>query len=161
MPAVGGAVRWLTDFRGRTTAQQFWPYAIGALVAMFLVIGLGMVVFVDRFMGPQGDEPGVVVWYALAVGGGLVTAIVLLAAPVARRLRDWGASPWIGAAPVPFAGISTVAISTVLARALSGGVPEIWAILLLCISNLGYLGAIAVLLVLLCRSSRPAPTTGR
>lgn len=157
MTAPGRLVRWLTDFRGRTPPRAFWPAALGSLGAVFVVIALGMRVFLDRFMGPEGDQPGVVVWFGLAMGGGLVAAVVLLAAPVARRLRDGGSSPWFGLAPLPFATVSTLGMMNAMAGAMTGQEPQLWLIVLLFISQMSYLGAIALLLVLLCRSPRATP----
>lgn len=157
MTVPGKLVRWLTDFRGRTSPPAFWPAALGSLGAVFVVIALGMRVFLDHFMGPEGDQPGVVIWLGLAMGGGLVTALVLLAAPVARRLRDGGSSPWLGLAPLPFATASTLAMMDAMADALVGQEPQLWVIVFLLISQMSYLGAIALLLVLLCRSSQATP----
>ena len=175
----------LFNFRGRDTRAQFWPYAgivvclmMAAMMVVMMPPILSSMERMQRFANEHPDLAQVTqagAGYAIRVEGyhpelmpdfghllwgiALVTAmgVALLAAAVARRLRDAGVAPMLGVLPVPFLFLGIGAMSRVFAATDSA----MGWFMLLFVNNLLYLGSLVVLIVLLCRPSRTSASMER
>jgi uncharacterized membrane protein YhaH (DUF805 family) len=99
--AVRNCLSRLSDFRGRTSREHFFPFANAVMLPLLLVTLLGIAGFAV-FVG-DGKRPGPQTeWYLSSLFGPIigaslllvVLAIALTAAATVRRLHDAGASGW-------------------------------------------------------------------
>lgn len=169
----------LTQFSGRDTRGEFWPYA-GVVVALVFLIG-GMVggVIMSRVvaeLAPYATDSQVVIApsdqilvegvnpppmpdlspFFLLQGATLIVAIALLAAAVSRRLHDRGTPGWWGLMPVPFVVFGLVGFQQMF-RSFGGGAPDFGLFGLLFLNNMAYLAALVTLIILLAQPGKPGP----
>lgn len=150
--------RALTRFSGRETRSEFWPWA-GAVVGLTMVITtFGMAISLASALGspadpsPAPDFSGVFI----SMGVAMVFAVVLLAAAVARRLKDAGWSPLWGLGPLPFAAFSVLTFPRMMTNFGSGTEADMDLFMAVFISNGLYNAALLFLIILLILPSRQA-----
>jgi len=161
----------LTNFSGRETRAQFWPY-VGAVFLLFLVLGMGLFASMlaqsfGRFehfaeqhpdsvsvrTGPgrrtisvEGNHPELMpemgpVMIAMPVV--CIVVVALLAAAITRRLHDRGKPGLWGALPLPFLIIGII----MMPSTLDGSWPGPDKTLPMFLNNMLYLAAVARLIV--------------
>lgn len=163
----------LTNFGGRETRGQFWPYA--AFVVVLAIVGMALVMLpemadsiarMQRFAAQHPElatvqsGPGS---YSISIKGshpelmpdmaGMMTrmtivfavAIALLAAAVARRLHDRGKSGFWGLLPVPFIVFASVAMPKVFTQ----NPPDMGLFFAVFFNNLFYIASLITLIVML------------
>ncbi|MDQ8029904.1 MAG: DUF805 domain-containing protein [Brevundimonas sp.] len=181
---VTRGVSKLTQFSGRDTRGEFWPYA-GAVFALMMLVGaLAGGVVMSQIIGdmapyatasqiaptasydpdvlevveapPTATPPMPDMEPLFMVQGVMaILAISLLAAAVTRRLHDRNLPGWVGLAPVPFV-LFGIAGFAMMFRDISGsGMPNFGLFGLLAINNLLYLVALISLIVLLALKGTP------
>lgn len=167
----------LADFRGRSTARQFWPFAllvialgsVAALMIMFPEFNASMArmqAFAAKnpelatvqsspghySISVEGHHPELMPdmkMFVTAIGSIVSVSILFLAAAVARRLRDRGSSALWGLLPIPFLAYGLYAMPKLLAA----DELEIGQFLLLFVNNILYLASLSWLLALLAGKS--------
>jgi len=167
----------LTNFAGRETRAQFWPYAIAVFMLITIIcMSLFLPPFfqsMERFerfaeqhpdsatvkvgsgqrtIRVEGDHPELMpdmgpFLVAVILSG--IGTVALLAAAVVRRLHDLGRSGRWGALPLPFLALALTVEPAAIARR---GDIEMGLSLLLFFNNLVYLGCVARLFVWLARA---------
>jgi uncharacterized membrane protein YhaH (DUF805 family) len=174
----------LFDFKGREDRASFWPYAAAAFIIIMVV---GMVIFIPMMQHSMGamqqyaaqhpDQASVASGpgeYSISVSGhhpefmpatsmaiylgvtfGL--AILLYAAAVTRRLHDRGKSGAWGLMPLPFIIYSSVMMPIMFRSFGTGTQPEMGLFFSVFFSNMLYMIALIVLIVLLAGASDPQP----
>lgn len=169
----------LTRFSGRDRRVQFWPYAAVVLVLAFVAIGIGMgAVIGEVFRDMQAfaaahpeattvhSSPGSysisvdashpeapipdLTGFSITLGGCVIGAILLLAAAVARRLHDSGRSALWGLLPVPFLLFGIGFFPVLTQSMMAAEEPDLGLFFLLFANNMIYIGALGILVVLLC-----------
>ncbi|WP_395395268.1 DUF805 domain-containing protein [Novosphingobium sp. BL-8A] len=166
----------LAKFSGREVRAKFWPWVgivIGlnflATFAVMLPRVFDTVTRMQQFVrehpdqatvtsGPghyeiaiQGNHPELmpdIGGLAATMEGLMAVTIVLLAAAVARRLHDTGRAGTWGLLPLPFLFFSFAQMP----KLFTAAEPDMSLFGLLFVSNLCYLGALGVLVLLLARS---------
>jgi uncharacterized membrane protein YhaH (DUF805 family) len=174
----------LANFKGSEDRASFWPYA--ALVFVILMV-VGMAIFVPILAGSmramqeyaahhpdqstavsgpghysisvEGHHPefmpaGPIAWY---LGVTFALAIVLYAAAVVRRLHDRGMSGAWGLMPLPFIIYSSIQMPTMFASFGTGTQPDMALFFSVFFSNMLYIVALVVLIVLLAGPSKQVP----
>lgn len=170
----------LTNFPGRETRGQFWPYA-GVVVALSFA-GMAAVMMpemnasfarMQRFAAEHPElatvtqGPGS---YSISIRGnhpelmpdiglmmtmmGVVFAVVvaLLAAAVARRLHDRGKNAAWGLMPIPFIVFAGILMPQLFAD-FSEGTPNLGLFFALFVNNFLYLASLVYLIILLAGDS--------
>ncbi len=173
----------LGQFSGRTSRDQFWPYAGVVLGLLVLSTAILMVNEIAPLLGKMirfveahpdqgrivrtatsisvqvyGYHPELMPDFERIIGGMALVfapALAALAAAVARRLHDVGWSGLLGLAPLPFLAFGLWAFKRV-AASFEGG-PDLGLMMALFANNLVYLASLAGLVVLLTRSGAPEP----
>jgi uncharacterized membrane protein YhaH (DUF805 family) len=145
-------------FSGRDTRSEFWPYAAAA-VALYLVVGMpvGAVLALPVTVDSTSFNPGAFlntanqfILFSLIMFAALVA---LLAAAVARRLRDAGQSAFWGLLPLSFVAFG-VAVFLRLLSQVGLGNSDRGLFFVGFVNNLLYLVAVAWLIALLVRRSK-------
>lgn len=90
-------LRTLTDFRGRETRSEFWPYVGLVLAASTIAMMAGSLVLMFTARDLLHPDQSII-WMSVVT----IVAIASLAAAVARRLHDRGLSGGWGLLPLPF-----------------------------------------------------------
>ena len=171
----------LTQFSGRDTRGEFWPY-VGAVIALvFIVQAIGMSVVMADFMSEVEAHieaqplllidpslpPNTVARVETAppmpdfrilgavMGGTLVMAISLLAAAVSRRLHDRDKTAIWGLLPVPFVAVAAIGFPIMMIDMMAGTVPDFGLFGLLFINNVAYLAALVTLIIMLALPGSP------
>ncbi|NBW06700.1 MAG: DUF805 domain-containing protein [Caulobacteraceae bacterium] len=174
----------LTDFKGRETRGQFWPWVAcvfaGFCAAWFVAMATVMATTFGKMQAwaeahPEqaivtseggstsvyisGSAPGVVPDFGLLllVLGGLVVVIVaLLAAAVTRRLHDCSRSAFWGLAPLPFLAFGLTAMNVMMRQTIYGpGEPDMALFGAIGLNNIVYLGVLLTLIIQLSRAGSP------
>ena len=175
--------RMLLDFSGREDRLSFWPYA-AAVFGIVMVLSMLAVVpsmfATMRSMQEYAEKhpenvtvtqgPG---QYSIQVHEGDLTpdfgpmfwmialaffvAVILYAAAVVRRLHDTGRSGWWGVMPLPFVVFSLVAMPQVFASAGAGDGGSLGLFFAVFFSNMLYIIALIILVVLLAGESKEGP----
>lgn len=184
MKAIKNGLGGLLRFTGRDRQAMFWLYALAVLVLTFVVIAAITVPPVadtftqfERFAAEhpelvtvtetsqgqsimiEGHHPELEPDFGpimLGMGVGIIMAVLLLAAAVARRLHDSGRSGLWGLMPVPFLVIG-LAIFPKLMTSFSGSEPNFGLFGLLFVNNLAYMGTLIALILLLSMRGTPGP----
>lgn len=146
----------LTQFSGRETRSEFWPWA-GAVVGLTMVImAFGMAISLNAVFDTVND-PSAVPGFSgvlISVGVAMLFAFVLLAAAVARRLRDAGWSPLWGLAPLPFVAFSAITFPRMMMNFGFDTEPDMDLFMAVFISNALYNAAMLFLIILMILPSR-------
>lgn len=176
----------LTQFAGRDTRGEFWPYA-GVVIALSFILNAMLMswimnqVFAD-FQTYAAAHPESVTTtvspgsYSVSVNGaaagapmpdftpffgGMIVFILLnvglLAAAVSRRLHDCNKSALWGPAPVPFLLFGVIGMRLLMGPMTTGGTPDFSLFGLLFINNVIYMVALVTLIVMLAQRSTPGP----
>jgi uncharacterized membrane protein YhaH (DUF805 family) len=188
MHLVSKHLKSLFRFDGREARQPFWVW-VAVVMGMMMVAWMGifipsfMSIFgrieqfarehpdqVTRTMGPgsysirvDGYHPELTPNLSGLIGGLaviLAVIILLLAAAVARRLRDAGKSGWWGLIPLPFLFTGLAVMSRIFATFPAAGsnseLPDGFFRLfgLMMLNNISYLAALITLIVMLCGASK-------
>jgi len=173
----------LTDFDGRETRGQFWPW-VGCVFALAF-IGYGIVFGsmmkatvskMQRFATDHPDQATVVSSpgsYSISiegshpelmpqfgslfplVGGLIVVLVVLLAAAVSRRLHDRGRSALWGLSPLPFVAFAMVGMNVLFGQLGSGTEPDIRLFFAIFLNNMFYLAVLLALVIQLSGAGSP------
>lgn len=174
--------RNLTRFNGRDGLAAFWLHvalvmalAFAGTVVAIVPTMMDSIARMQRFAVERPDQARVEqtpTSYSIQIQGnhpelmpnmaGVVTGVgvvamvvvLLLAAAVTRRLHDSGLRGGWGLMPLPFLVFGLVAMGRTMGH--PGG-PDMQLFLLVFANNLIYLVLLAVLVVLLARSSKPGP----
>lgn len=177
----------LTQFSGRDTRGEFWPYA-GTVFAMVMILGgMAGAVVMSRIvaeMVPYAQAPGFTAPIApsdqvmvevvgpseapplpmpdftpffLMQGVIIVLTVGLLAAAISRRLHDTGRSAFWGLMPVPFLFGGIFGMMRLILPAMNGGVPDFGLFGLMFLNNMAYLAALVTLIFLLAQPGSPRP----
>lgn len=172
--------RKLTQFSGRDTRGEFWPYA-GVVFALVTGIGVILVAILmalqmTRMIAdilalfaahpeaatgqslptdhPVTPVPGLglffTAWRVLILIG-----FLLLAAAVVRRLHDRNKAAFWGLMPVPFIGITMTVMPGLATSTGIGQAPSLALFGLLFLNNVLYLITLATLIVILARRGTP------
>jgi uncharacterized membrane protein YhaH (DUF805 family) len=175
----------LLRFSGRESRALFWPYALAVIaldvVAMFVLIvpAIGDILArMQRFAVVHPDQatidsgPG---HYSITIDGyhpelmpdvsflsaGVavlaLASIVLLAAAVTRRLHDCRRPGWWGLIPLPFLALATLMMPRFFAGFDAGHLPDMRLFMAMFFNNLLYLGAVALLTILLAGDGSNGP----
>ena len=171
--ALAHGLRRITTFSGRDGRNLFWLYALFVIGAIFLVFQI-LAAFVimpimsvqmswDAATPPAGMEALSdyqkmfdVILTATIIAAGVI--IVLMAAAIARRLRDAGVSPWLGLIPLPFL-VTGLVLIVPMANGMLTEDPQDFDMTgfgLLFLNNLLYLLSLGLLVAGLCLKSKPA-----
>lgn len=180
---LGGLLR----FSGRERSRLFWPWAGLAFVITMLAAGaltfppmLESFARIEQFAAEnpdqatvtygsggktitiEGHHPELMPDFAvliLGAGVGFAVMITLTAASVTRRLHDSGLSGLFGLLPLPFAGFSLALFPKLMDSAMGGGgdMFDMRLFFGVFVSNLLYLGAVCVLILLLVRKTAAGP----
>jgi uncharacterized membrane protein YhaH (DUF805 family) len=173
----------LTQFSGRDTRGEFWPYA-GVVMALTMVssaMAAGVVmsrvmasysspqlviapvapsdpVLLEVVEAPPPEMPPMpdlqpIFWIQ---GATLILLIGLLAAAVVRRLHDRNTPGWVGLAPVPFLLFGIIGFAIVFRQFGEEG-PNFGLFGLLFLNNILYMIALVTLIVLLSLRGAPGP----
>jgi uncharacterized membrane protein YhaH (DUF805 family) len=111
---VLGHFNALTEFGGRETRSEFWPY-VGLVVAAFAIAMMVMQIgFIFTADGPPRMDL-MFVWVGLL----MIPVIGVLAAAVVRRLHDRGLSGAWGLLPLPFLAFAFFAMHRAAASFLT------------------------------------------
>ena len=165
----------LTEFRGRDTRSQFWPWAacvVGGAFALWMATVALMIsstiakvraftaahpeqVEITTFAGTtsvqiHGDHPALTPDFAVmgwAIGAIAIVAVGLLAAAVARRLHDRGRSAFWGLAPLPFLAFGLVGVQVVMREITTDVEPNMTLFLAIFLNNIVYLGVLLTLII--------------
>ncbi len=173
----------LHRFAGRDGADQFWTWAITVLGLLFLAFGLAVQSImatwferIERFarehpdlatrsVGPgsysvriEGNHPDLMPdlgpFISLTAGFMLVT-VLLLAAPLTRRLHDTGRRGFWGLVPLPFLIGGLWYFGTLFRD--SGTEPGMRIFAMLFANNAIYLATVAMLIVFTVQRGTPGP----
>jgi len=167
----------LTDFRGRQTRSQFWPYFAIVVVlifaALFSVMIPEMRASMERMQRFAVEHPELATiergptTYSISIEGYhpelmpdtssifvplaaiVVAAVLLLASAVVRRLHDRGKSGAWALAPVFFLGVALSAMPVLFTQ----DPPNLALFVALIFNNVLYLASLVWLLVLLAGAS--------
>jgi uncharacterized membrane protein YhaH (DUF805 family) len=173
----------LTQFSGRDTRGEFWPYA-GAVFAIAMILGGvagGLIMSqILATIDPSTVQSGLAAPVApsdqvlvevvgpsvppafpmpdltpffLMQAALVVLNVVLLAAAVSRRLHDSNRSGWWGLMPVPFVLGGVFGMLHLMAPMMSGGVPDFGLFGLIFLNNIAYLVTLVTLIILLVQPS--------
>lgn len=181
--SFGQHFRMLFEFSGREDRSSFWPYAaavfgISTVLSMLAVMPSMFAVMRSIQDYARSHPENVTVTqgpghYSVQVHGGdfqpdlgpmfwmmglsFLVAVFLYAAAVVRRLHDTGRSGWWGMIPLPFIAFSLIAASQMFAAADLEN--ENWPTLFFAFffSNMFYLIALIILIVLLASKSTEGP----
>lgn len=172
----------LTNFSGRDTRHQFWPYAsavIGGAIFALAIFVLGQMpahfakvqayaeahpenvtvtstpgsFSIEVRNGPEFTMPDMSI-ALYGANAACLLAVVLLAAAVARRLHDTGRSGFWGLAPLPFA-IASLALVPAILRMIETNEVDWTAFFLLVANNMAYPAILLGLAVLLSKDGEP------
>ena len=151
----------LTQFRGRDTRSQFWPYA-GVATALYLVVGWAVLIPVTLpIIG--GSTPVSEVEFSRAISRFMLISflmfaglVALLAAAVVRRLHDSGRSGLWGLLPLPFASFSCVVFQRLFVQ-FGSGAPDMGLFFSAFVSNVFYMVGLVTLIVFLSLRSSETP----
>ncbi len=190
LTAVRHNLSRLTDFKGRETRGQFWPWAGCVFVGVFVVwsVAVGSVIggtiskmaawaeahpeqaTVTTVGGStsiviQGSHPEFAPDFSTLfwdLGGMIVLIVVLLAAAVARRLHDCGRSGLWGLAPLPFLAFGLTVMSIMMGHpGTAADGPDMRLFFAIGLNNIVYLGVLLTLIIQLSRAgSREANRFG-
>lgn len=160
----------LTQFTGGEPRRRFWPY-VGIVMVVFLFVApaVVMLTFTPLFgdlidtanntgldsSSTEAANDRFVLWMFVAILADAALLIGLLAAAVARRLRDGGVPARWGLLPIPFILCSTMLFGSLFAIAWRSDALKIAVVLGAVASNMAYLASLVFLIVLLCRPTRP------
>lgn len=182
-PIIRG-FRGIARFSGRDSRGQFWPYAGVVFAVVFLGFGmLVSLIMNDMFAGMQQfavehpeaatiqSSPGS---YSISVDGShpdapmpdfgsffavmlamALTAIILLAAAVSRRLHDSGRRAFWGLMPVPFLLGGLAIFPSLISGFAASDTPNPGLFFLLFFNNLLYMLALVSLIILLALRGTP------
>jgi len=151
--------RALTQVSGRETRTEFWPWA-GAVVGLTMVVMTsGMAMSLNAMFGAVNDPSSVPDFSGvfISMGVAIAFATALLAAAVARRLRDAGWSPLWGLGPLPFAAFSAITFPRMMMNFGFDPEPDMDLFMAVFISNGLYNAALLFLIILLILPSRQRP----
>lgn len=187
LASIPRGLRNVARFSGRDGLRLFWPYALFVVGSAFALLAALMAPIIgttfarmQQFALEHPDQatvtssPGS---YSIEIEGhhpelmpdmtpiltvlgiSLVVAVALLAAAVARRLHDRGRRGYWGLAPLPFLGIGLVVFPKLFERLSKGDVdPETMSLFFaMFLNNALYLGALALLVVLLIKKGDAGP----
>ena len=140
----------LSDFSGRETRAEFWPYA--GLVFAGTMIGMMSVMIIEMVTSNMIPDLGVML---LGVSAIFILAIGTLAAAIARRLHDRSLSGFWGLLPLPFLFLGLMAMMRIFAF-FENGISEILWFRIGLVSNGLYNIALIVLIILLAAPSDKA-----
>jgi uncharacterized membrane protein YhaH (DUF805 family) len=140
----------LTDFTGRESRSEFWPYVGAVMGGMFLMWIIAFSVAGGSMVAGRGLNPGILPLAALFLA---LAVIGLLAAAVARRLRDAGASRLWGLLPLPFLAFGFVGMAMMESSMADGQSPPPSMFFAVFINNMIYLVALAMLIVKLVKKA--------
>lgn len=183
LTAIRHNISRLTDFTGRDTRSQFWPWA-GCVIGGFILVWFvamtttmstlfgKMQAFADAHpdqatvvSGPgsysvsiEGSHPEFVpdLGGLMLIFGGLVVVIVLLlAASVARRLHDRGRSALWGLAPLPFLVFGLIGFQVVMREVTTGVEPNMVLFFGIFLNNICYLAVLLTLIIQLSGAGQP------
>lgn len=176
----------LTQFSGRDTRGEFWPY-VGAVIALTFVLNallMGWVmnqIFADLQAYAAAHPESVTTTvspgsYSVSVNegatgapvpdftpffGGMIVFVVLniglLAAAVSRRLHDRNKSALWGLMPVPFLLFGMIGMLLLMGPMMNGGTPDFSLFGLLFLNNLVYIVALVTLIVMLAQQGTQGP----
>ena len=173
----------LTNFKGRDTRGQFWPWAAcvvgGIILIWFVAVGSvvgGMVSQMTAYseahpdqatvttadgstsIAIEGSHPEFIPDFGVLfwiLGGMVIAAVVLLAAAVARRLHDRGRSAFWGLAPLPFLTFGLVAVPAVMNEITTGVEPDMRLFFAIFLNNICYLAVLLTLIIQLSGAGQP------
>ncbi|MFK0298600.1 DUF805 domain-containing protein [Brevundimonas sp. NPDC090276] len=183
MSAILDGFRRLADFSGRDRRGRFWPYALVAVVLVYVGLMLAMIpamasMFGEaaRFAAENPDQATVIAapgQYSVQIHDPagmempdfgaffwvmrltVVVAAVLLAAAVTRRLHDTGRAGWWGLPSLVFVAIATTLFPWVMERVMQSDEAAIGPFLLLFANNMLYIISLIGLIVLLALKGTP------
>lgn len=179
----GQHFRMLFDFSGREDRSSFWPYAaavfgISTVLSMLAVVPSMFASMRSMQAYAEAHPENVTVTqgpghYSMEVHGGgfapdfgpmfwmmalvFVAAVLLYAAAVVRRLHDTGRSGWWGLLPLPFIAFSMIAMPQVFASGGGGSGPDLRLFFAVFLSNMFYIVALVILVVLVAIRSTDGP----
>lgn len=173
----------LHRFSGRDTSGTFWAWGITVLCLMFLAFGAAAQVIIGtwfariekfarehpelatRTAAPggysvqvKGTHPELMPDFESFIGltaGFMLVTVVLLAAPLTRRLHDTGRRGFWGLVPLPFL-ISGLWYAGTLFRDIAAA-PDMRIFAMLLANNLIYLATVAMLIVFTVQRGTPGP----
>lgn len=184
-PIVRGFSK-LTQFAGRDTRGEFWPY-VAAVIALTFILNAVLMswvmsqVFADvqtyAAAHPEGvtttvspgsysvsvndGTPGAPMPNFTLFGGSMVVFILLnvglLAAAVSRRLHDRNMTALWGLMPLPFLGIAAIGFPIMMTDMMASETPNFGLFGLLFLNNALYMVALVTLIVMLAQRSAPGP----
>jgi uncharacterized membrane protein YhaH (DUF805 family) len=169
----------LTQFGGRETRSQFWPFVAAVIALDFAIIPIAMIPLMMRMqqvaiahpeqatvafgtssysLTLHGAHPEIgdsVRGFSLAIAIMAAVSVALLSAAVARRLHDAGRAGFWGLLPIPFLFSAMTGMFIVMPTLGSNQSP--WPVLLLFANNLAYNLLLLVLAVLLALPGTKGP----
>ena len=175
----------LTQFSGRDTRGEFWPYVGAVFVLTFTLNAILTSWTVSQMFAdlqsyaaahPESvtttvSPGGYSVRVEEAAPAGMpmpdftllfgcmiafvLLNIALLAAAVSRRLHDRSKSPFWGLLPVPFLLGGVIGMQQLMVPAMNGGVPDFGLFGLLFLNNIAYLVALVTLIIMLAQPGVP------
>jgi uncharacterized membrane protein YhaH (DUF805 family) len=165
----------LARFSGRTSREDFWPYAITAFIVVMVIFMVPFMILLTqvmesmmRFAADHPEQANVAVGsggYSVQVrdppadmmapmknmgwvmAPAILTALVLLGAAVARRLHDRGLPGFLGLAPLPFLTFAMILMPKLFVD------QDFSQFGLMFLNNLVYIASLVGLVVLLCGRS--------
>jgi len=174
----------LTEFKGRQTRSQFWPWAacvVGGVMLVWFVVGGSIIgATISKMMAyaeahPDqatvvssggstsihitGSHPELVPDFGAlfwVMGGIVVVTVALLAAAVARRLHDRGRSALWGLAPLPFLAFALIAMPIMMRQfGITGADPDLRLFSAIFFNNVIYLAVLLTLIIQLSGAGQP------
>ncbi|MFJ6025181.1 DUF805 domain-containing protein [Brevundimonas sp. NPDC092305] len=179
--------RNLTRFSGRDRRGLFWPHAAIVFILVFAVISIGMTFVITRMFGDTqsfavanpdavtiqsssreysmqvdpgyAGAPGIPEFKLLfaVVTGGVVLAIILLAAAVSRRLHDTGRAAWWGLVPAAFLGVCICLYPMAMQDMITSPTPNFALFGAGLVSGMIYNVTLVILIVMLALPGRLGP----
>ncbi len=159
----------LTNFKGRQSRIEFWPYIGGVLAGYMTLSFIAMIIFMAN-VGPawmgdprtnEGSIDGLLgsIFRYMMIGNAAIAIIVvfLLYASVTRRLHDTNKPGWLGLIPVTFLFSGLVLMAKVLTNFTASSPPDMKFILLAFANNLFYLVSLVILIIFLASPGTAGP----
>lgn len=181
-PIIRG-FRNLLVFDGRDVRAQFWPYAAVVVALTFMIMGGTLNLAVQSFFAEaermavehpdsvqiQQTASSYSVQYApgsgvmpdmtgffLSLGGGVLLAVVLLAAAITRRLHDRGLPGYFALVPLTFLGLGVSGMHQMM-MSFDEAAPDLALFGALMLNNMLYLASLAGLVIALSLPGSPVP----